>query len=384
MNFRENSPEIAGAPVNSAKSPSPFLHFKRASLADQAADALRTAIADRVWGHFLPSELELAARFQISRPSVHAALKILSNEGLVSIDKGRVAQIISQQPVSNAPPMVCVLSPLSRKTPGLADDPLLVELRGNLAAQGIAWDEAFDARLKGGGLASQLERLVSGRARTCWIMDATSEPIQRWFQASGLPALVLGSCHPGIELPCVDSDYRAIGWHAAGCITRLGHRNLAVVSPPNLLRGDIACRDGVMDYIATTNGKVSATEIRAAPHSESLRLRLERLMARRPHPTVIFTQLPEITISVLYLLQRAGYSVPGDVSLVSRDTHLLIEMGIPQLSRYKTPDARKVECVERIVQQLLAGRPVSSKPTLISPTFIAGETLRRPSDAPTD
>ena len=357
--------------------PSLFPHFYRASIAHQAAAALRDAIKNGVWRYFLPSEHQLATDFKISRPSVHAALVMLKNEGLVAMGQGRLAKVISCPPVTKAQPMVCVVAPFSRKTVGLADDPLLIELRGNLAAQGIGWDEAFDARLKGKGLNDHLARLVESRDRMCWLIESSSSAIQHWFHQAGVRALVLGSCHAGVRLPSVDSDYRAIGWHAAGCIARLGHRHIAVVAPNNLLGGDITCRDGIADYIATTKGKVVMTEIRAGQSPAQLKSRLDRLLARRPRPTVVFTVLPEITLAVLFHLQRIGLKVPGDISLVSRDTHLLFEMGMPEITRYCTPMRKKVDCVVGVVQSLLAGHPVSSEPNLISPTFIAGETLAR-------
>ena len=62
--------------------------------ARNVADLLSAQILDRFdLGAQLPSEAELAARFDVSRVTVREALKILAGQGLVSLSRGRRATV---------------------------------------------------------------------------------------------------------------------------------------------------------------------------------------------------------------------------------------------------------------------------------------------------
>ena len=54
---------------------------RRRSLIDETARTLRLAIARGTWVEFLPGERELSRRFQVSRPTLRAALGELSRDG---------------------------------------------------------------------------------------------------------------------------------------------------------------------------------------------------------------------------------------------------------------------------------------------------------------
>lgn len=66
----------------------------------QLADLLRSAIerGDYAAGASLPSEADLATQFNVSRPTVNNAIKILRTEGLVRVERGR-GTIVREIPV---------------------------------------------------------------------------------------------------------------------------------------------------------------------------------------------------------------------------------------------------------------------------------------------
>jgi len=84
------------APVSSASSPTrataPRRQFVQPSVAQMVADILRTRIVDGVLpdGTMLPKQDELIDEFQVSKPSFREALRILENEGLISVRRGSV------------------------------------------------------------------------------------------------------------------------------------------------------------------------------------------------------------------------------------------------------------------------------------------------------
>lgn len=64
----------------------------RSSAATQIADQLKSAITDGSWppGQFLPTELESAANYGVSRGTVREAMRMLSATNLVATTRGAV------------------------------------------------------------------------------------------------------------------------------------------------------------------------------------------------------------------------------------------------------------------------------------------------------
>jgi len=350
--------------------------FRRASIPDQVAGALREGIRDGTVGDPLPGEHELAARFGVSRTSLRSALKQLEAEGAVLRRNGRRARV---NPVRAKPPptqpSLCVVCPSSRETVALHKHPILMEMRARCASRGIRWEEVFDARLAGARPGPQLRRLVAGRRASCWVLLACGAPIQRWFAAAGVPTLVLGSCAPGVELPSNDVDFRAIGWHAAGRIIGLGHRRVTMLQPPRPLPGDLAAQDGFLAYAQQASVQVV---VRVMPADGSRMLwgtRIRALLLSPNAPTAVFTTRVTHALGVIYHGFAAGRRIPADLSVVLGKSDLMLETALPEVARYRDVHLRQSALAMRVVEALLTGHSMSRKPTLFVPSFVAGATL---------
>jgi len=359
-----------------------FSEFRRASLADQAAEALREFIRQGVWSEVLPGQHELARRLSISRPTVRAALARLAEDGYIKIAKGCRTRLCAegQVNVSSAPPTVCLIVPSPRESQWFGAHPLLMEMRAQFAVQGIGWEEVFDRTLAGRQPEARLAGIVNGRRHVCWLLIGTSVAIQRWFQQAKVPTLVLGSCHQGVELPSVDVNYYAIGWHAAGCIAKNGHERIALVLPHQPLAGDLACLKGLDEYIQQQKKPVTVVKVAAGPNQNGLLANLERLLKKPEPPTAILCIHVAHVLMVLVYLLRMGLRVPEDISLLCRETQASLDLGLPEVTRYRSPVIKQAHHAVRIAQSLLAGHQVTTVPNLIMPAFLPGETLalRRP------
>jgi DNA-binding LacI/PurR family transcriptional regulator len=356
-----------------------FLGFQRASVAQQAAAVLREAVRARTWIGLLPSEQELARRFGIGRSTVRVALAQLAAEGLIVIRNGRRARVLLRRRSKSAPPAptVCLIVPNSPETL-LNERPLLSEIHAQLAEKRIGWEEIIDSSLSGRNLDRRVRRLAAHRQGVCWLLMRSSAALQRWFADSRLPALVLGTSYPGVKLPSIDMNYRALGRHAAGNMIRKGHRHVAFIMPEPAYAGDLAGYDEFADYLARNKSSASAIKVTAAISHSAFLFKLDRMLGRDPRPTAILSILQRDTLTVLLHLLRSKLEIPRDISLVSGDTDILFELAIPELARYYVPAAKMARGVVRVAHRLLIGLPVLQKPSLIVPSYVAGSTLGTP------
>lgn len=354
--------------------------FRRNSVADQAAAALREAIHRRELGNPLPGEHELARQLRISRPSVRAALAQLAAAGLIAVQTGRRARILNprRRSAGRPQPTVCLVCPLSRHARYTEEHPILLEMHAQLASQGIGWEEVFDAKLAGPRPERRLQQLVGGRGNVCWIMSGATPPIQHWFANSSVLALVLGSCQPRVRLPSVDFNYHAVGWHAAGAMTRHGHNQLAVVLPSCPLPGDLACRDGFREYLVRRTPHATVTELGMPENLETFGRKIDRLLADPAPPTAWLSMHPSCTLALFTYLLTAGIRIPQDASFIARDTHPLLDSGLPKITRYSSALKTVATRAVQIAARLLAGESVSNVPVQVMPRFIAGNTLAPP------
>ena len=353
--------------------------FRRASVAEQAAAALRESIRDGAWGDLLPGEHELARRLSISRPTVRAALARLAEDGIVSIKKGCRTRLNStrRKSFSTGRPTICLVVPASRESNAYSGHPVLMEMRAQLAVQGVGWEEVFDRTLASRHPEARLAGIVNGRHHVCWVLIGASPTIQRWFQNAKVPTLCLGSCHEGIALPSVDVNYYAMGWHAGGCLSKYEHRRVAMVLPQRRLAGDLACLHGLTSYVSRREEPVSVIEVTAGPSREGLLASLDRLLSKPEPPTAIVCVHVAHVLTVLLHLLRSGLSVPRDISVLCRETHAALDVGIPELTRYRSPVLKQAHHSVRVAQSMLAGHHITTVPHLIMPAFVPGETLAK-------
>ena len=346
--------------------------------------ALRNSIHQGVWGEILPGEHELARRLSISRPTVRAALARLAEDGIITIKKGCRTRVRSlrQKKLPTVPPTVCVVAPYPRESFAFSGHPVLLEMRARFAGQGIGWEEVFDRTLGGRHPENRLAGIVNGRRHVCWLLLGASATIQRWFAQAQVPTLILGSCHAGVALPSVDVNYYAIGWHAAGCLAKNGHRRVAFVMPQRPLAGDLACLRGLSEYIHQRDTQVSVVEVTAGSSRVGLLGTLDRVLRSAIPATAVFCVHVEHMLMVLVHLLKTGRRVPQDVSLICRETRVAVDLGLPEITRYRSAAAKQARLAVRIAQSMLSGHHPTTTPNLIMPAFVPGETLASAARAP--
>ena len=350
---------------------------QRLSLVSQAADILREQLAAGLWGGFLPGERVLCARLQVSRPTLRAALDTLRREGWLEVLQGRRRRIRPPERGRRAVPRstrVGLLTPvpLHRMPPFTMF--WVDELRERLG------DEGFELTLHvshAPGLAQPerwLQRLTSEAPSAAWVLFRSSEPIQQWFDARGLSAVIIGSRFPGIGPPSVDVDYRAACRHAAGVFLSRGRRRLALLLPEGGGAGDQASEAGFLEGCRGAGRDAVATIVRHDESVAGICRRLDGLLAAAEPVTGLLVARSAHALTALSHFQRRGVRLPHDVSLISRDDDAFLDVVVPSVARYTCDAAAFARRVSRIVLQLARTGSAPARQTLMMPAFVKGET----------
>lgn len=358
------------------------LTLKRLSLVGQVAEAIRAQVLRGTWPDWIPSERVLSSTLHVSRNTCRSAIMGLRREGLVEPVQGRGLRVIRagvRKIRSSTPHLqsVGIILPdaISRLRPSIS---LFVdEIRDEL------YDSKVRVHLHSGPHYYEkipdraLEQLVKQNYHDCWILILSREPLQRWFAERKLTCLVSGSPHPGILLPSVDWDHRAICRHAADKLIALGHRRLAFFNRRSRAGGDLESEQGFME--AAKNPRYPDIEARVVYHEdqrESVVNLVQGLFALAHTPTGILVANSYCYLSIASALARRGLQIPKDVSLISRDDDSFLAYVDPEPARYLTDSHTWVRKIMYPLRQLLEGGATRLKPTRIMPAFIRGSSLR--------
>jgi DNA-binding LacI/PurR family transcriptional regulator len=362
-------------------SPPAFSVPRRVSLAAQATDALRQAIISGNWSDFLPSERRLCELLQVSRPTIRKALSQLAQDGVIAIHQGRRNRLLGAPPRSDSGTgrLVAIVTPEPVAQMPFATYRGVSEMRTHLAEQGFATEALVcppgSPRLQ----RRKLEEFFRQTRVSCCVLLSVSRTIQQWFDQNRMPALVLGSCHPGVRLPSIDFDYRTICRHAAGILLARGHRRLALVVPDSGAAGDLASEQGFREAAdRRTGGDVAhVTIVRHNGTAQQVTHKLDSLF-RSPHPptALLVAKTQHVFVVLMYLLRR-GLQVPDAVSFIARDHDPAFVNVIPQVAHYSLGQDTYVQRLSRLMLQLVNQGSLPPEPNLIFPRFCPGGTLRR-------
>ena len=346
------------------------------SKSSQLADILRERFTSGHWDGKLPSERVLAGEFLVSRTTLRKALATLSKEELIeptSTTRGirkikNVAKNLSRGPYSH----VCIL------TPTLVGSPLLIEQLGVMremlsragltveVVEGVALIERSDP-------SSSLQRVIARHPQSIWVLHKMPLAIQRWFDASGLPAMVFGSVFPGITLPGVDVDFRAAAHHAAGICLARGCKKITVLVHRTKLAGDTRTADAISEALARREVE--------PPRIMRFDFNRMRLMDGLDHEIVakpdacdalIIASHHHLLTALPHLLRR-GVRIPEDLSLVYLSNDPSVERLSPLPVRYD-PGPGLVRRLVIAIQSLAEGE--APKSSLLVPKLLEGESLK--------
>jgi len=353
---------------------------KRVSLISETASVLRTGINEGPWKETLPGEHILCDQLQISRPTLRSALSLLQKEGMVRVTHGKRREVfpIGRKRFSIQRKTIGLVfnQPVSHLAQGTLE--IIMEVRHHLYQGGFD-SEIFIAptqdfrynRLK-------LKNFIEKHAVFCCVLLSSSEEQQNWFYQKGIPALVLGSCYPSVDLPSMDVDHYTLCRHAAGIFLGRGHRRLALIRSDDRIAGYRACAEGFMDGITQSrHAKAKGIVVRHKDMQRDLIRKLDKLFeSEGQRPTAIFTTRPRETLMVVIYLLKRNLTIPDDISLIARDRDHFFDCLDLQISHYAYPMALFSKRLTRLMLELLENGMINTHKNLILSEFMDGESLR--------
>lgn len=333
------------------------------------------------WDEYLPSERRLCELFQISRPTIRAALHLLAREGLIQIRQGHRNRLLTPPRLAsreqNRLVGLVTHEPVSRMS--LTAYQGISEMRAHLAQHGFATEIMICPSRSAPAQRRKLEEFVRQNRAFCCVLLSVNRDVQAWFAERSLPALVLGSCHPQIKLSSLDVDYRSVCRHAAGIFLAKGHRRLALIVPNSGMAGDLASEEGFREAITQRKNLDDARAIlvRHNGTAQNIGAKLDALFNSAHAPTALLVAKPQhVFIVIIYLLKR-GLTVPDTISLMARDHDHLFETVIPPISHYTAKEDTFSHRLSRLMLQMVSQGYLAPEPNLIFPQYFAGGTVKQ-------
>lgn len=340
---------------------------------------MKSRIANGDWSGDLPGERRIADTLQVGRDTVRLALQQLEKEAVISsAARGTRRKILSSQEAAGAThteQQVIRVGMLSAKNLELLPQPTLLEvdrIRMALASLGGSLTVFSPSWFHSARPGKRLLELLKEEPCNAWILHRSSAEIQRCMEQSGTPCLIRGYPHEGVSLPHLDIDWTAAGRHSAGVLWRLGHRRVAVLTPPDALMGVRAAVHGISSLGETGFEVVVAEEDGTADGVAKI---LRRVYRTANPPTAIIATRPRQTVTALSWLNLQGFRVPEDISLLSLGHEPFLDHLLPEISGYWTSPEMVARRLVRRIEVLYQGHSRSGGSPWINPDFRKGKSI---------
>lgn len=353
----------------------------RMTLAEQAADCIRQGLLEGRWDGMLPSESELCREFGVSRGTLRSGLAVLFTEGLLRPGgRGGRHEIVATMPArrkaGNAAmngTMVRVLSPQPRFIIAGITQSIFQTISEVLGRAGLHLEfEHHPGLWNLKHPDSALRKITRQPDVAGWLLYRSTHAVQRWFSASGIPAVVLGGKFPDIPLAHGEFDLVAASRHAAGIFAARGHRRMVFLTVEKSTAGDQASAQA---FVAAASAAGAHAEVAVFNDTVPDLCRvLDGLLISKPYPTAFLVGFPNHVHATLGHLTRRGFPVPKVAAVISRMDAMLLAESIPTVARYSMNCELLGRGLGRLIVKAVTPGSKAGGQWVVMPEFIDGET----------
>jgi LacI family transcriptional regulator len=351
-------------------------------LHDQVADLLREEMRDGRWQEWMPSERILLAKLNVSRKALRDALRLLVNEGLLTVEPRQGYRIASREIIEETAPsrrrmelgLICPERIFSMP-------PYVIKLvdivRGLCAEAGFQLEVLEGRRFARVDPGRMMPKVVRSFPKACWILIMADEKLQRWFERSGTPAVIYGNVYPGIGLSSVGIDYRACVRHAASMLLARGHRRIVLVAYDQKMAGERESLAGFKEAFKAygDEGAVALLLPRPDDSADALCRQIERIMASASPPTAFVVCRTHHYATVASHLARRGRRIPEDVSPLCRGEDTFLHFLRPQPAFYRANIQTLARSLFAHLLDVVNGTAKGSDQVSKIPELVSGESL---------
>ncbi len=354
----------------------------RTPLHDQVADLLREEMRDGRWQEWMPSERILLAKLNVSRKTLRDALRLLVNDGLLTVEPRQGYRIASQGVVMGTAPSRRLME-LGLICPEhiFSMPPYVIKLvdivRGLCAEAGFQLEVLEGRRFARVDPGRMMPKVVRSFPKACWILIMADEKLQRWFERSGTPAVIYGNVYPGIGLSSVGIDYRACVRHAASMLLGRGHRRIALVAYDQKMAGEKESLAGFQEAFKAYGGDGAVALLLPRPDddADALCRQIDRIMASASPPTAFVVCRTHHYATVASHLARRGRRIPEDVSLLCRGEDTFLHFLRPKPAFYRANIQTLARSLFAHLLDVVNGTAKKSDQVTKIPELVSGESL---------
>lgn len=365
---------------------------RRQALHRSIADELQGAIeAGRVGPDArLPSEIELARRFRVSRGTVRQALANLRHKGLIEAVPGRgyfVRAVIPDQPEERGRTVGVVVPSVARPYVPETLHAIEAELHERSYSMVVATSGATKEQQAG-----RVHRIVRDGIKGLIVYPIDYDPDAVLFKgllANGFELVLIDRYLPGLGIDAVTSDNVGGAYSAVTHLIELGHERIGFVSTDNLTTTSVFERYVGYQQALVTHGLAldEALELKTLPVTAGLittpagavgELVSEIARFLELHrPTAVFALHDVIAMYVFEAASSLGLRIPDDFAIVGFDDDPVAAAHVLPLTTVAQPREEMGRRAAELLVDRLEGRSGHGGRIVLPPRLV----VRRSSGA---
>lgn len=323
-------------------------------------------------GQRLPAFREFARDFGLTRNAVAGAVKELVDEGWLVSRRGSgtyVSPRVQEKEAASASHEYCMVL-TTEPTIDVPEHAALTR-RGIQQATGtnvihmITLAPSCDYE----DLRRVVRRLSQPGSRYAFALVSVPVQIKRFFQNHKIPAVALGACEPGIELPSVRPDFDQNMRDAVGLLLETGHKRIAFICHTPHRGGDYIFINARTRMLAKHGlGRVAEDPRLIVSHVEEegvTRHAVEQLLRAPDRPTAFVTIGDLQAVWVIKAARRLGLRVPEEIAVISLDDSELCRQHRPPITAVNVSYFKWGVEASNLMARMLRGESVGSEEVII-------------------